>query len=108
MSESYNTVSLNILGKTYKVKCPQNKVVELRESAQYLEDKMREMSHGNDNHMLGVDRLLVVSALNIAHELLDQKRQANNYMDVMGQHIQNLQQKVEHALAANSAHKKAK
>ena len=43
MNESqHNILSLNILGKIYQIKCPQDKVAELREAAQYLETKMRE------------------------------------------------------------------
>lgn len=97
MSEAHNTVSLTILGKLYKVKCPQEKIAELRESAQYLEGKMREMSHAGK--LQSLDRLVVITALNVVHELISQKRQAGTYMDVMSQQIRGLQNKVENALA---------
>jgi cell division protein ZapA len=97
MSEAHNTVSLNILGKLYKVKCPQDKIAELREAAQYVENKMREVAHGGKTS--SADRLSVVTALNITHELLAQKKQASSCMDIMGQQIRTLQTKIEDAIA---------
>jgi len=96
MSESHNTVSLNILGKIYKVKCPQDKITELREAAQFLENKMQEMNRSAKSPT--TDRLAVITALNIVYELLTQKQQANTYMDTMSQQIRGLQTKIESAL----------
>ncbi len=96
MSEAHNTVSLSIMGKLYKVKCPQDKIAELRESAQYLESKMRELSH--NGKIQGIDRLIVITALNVVHELLGQKKQAGTYMDVMSQQIRALQGKIDNVL----------
>jgi cell division protein ZapA len=93
MSESHNTVSINILGKLYKVKCPPEKILELRESAQYLESKMRELNQSNK--ILNADRLATIAALNLAHELLLQKKQANHYIEAMSHHIHELQNKIE-------------
>ena len=99
MTESHNVASLSILGKTYKVKCPNDKIGELRESAQYLERKIRELHQSSHNALLGADRLMVITSLNIVHELLEQKKQASSYMDVMSAHIHQLQQKIDNALA---------
>ncbi len=97
MSESQNnTVSLNILGKLYKVKCPQDKIIELREAAQYLETKMREMSHASKQPSM--DRLAVITALNIAYDFLCQKKQVNAYTDVINQQLKALQNKIETAV----------
>ena len=98
MSESHsNTVSINIQGKLYKVKCPQEKIAELRESAQYLESKMRELDQGGK--VLNADRLMII-AINLAHELLLQKKQANLYMDAISHRIHDLHSKIESSLAA--------
>jgi cell division protein ZapA len=99
MSDMHNTVSLNILGKLYKVKCPQDKIAELREAGQYLEAKMRETGQGGKT--ASADRLAVITALNITYELLTQKRQANTYIDMMNQQIRALQIKIESALAGS-------
>jgi cell division protein ZapA len=96
MSDQSNTVSITVMNKTYKVKCPTEKISELRESAQYLDNKMHEVSQSGK--LLSVDRVAVIAALNIVHELLLQKKQTNNYIDTMSQRIQDLQNKIEAAL----------
>ena len=99
MNESqHNILSLNILGKIYQIKCPQDKVAELREAAQYLETKMRETSHASKP---SIDRLAVVTALNIAHDLISQKKQIHTYMDGMNQKIRTLQIKIDGAVASS-------
>ena len=98
MAESFNnTVSLSIMGKLYKVKCPPEKIAELRESAQYLEDKMRGIGQGGK--VVGADKIAVIAGLNVAHELLTQKKQALNYLDAMGRQINDLQNKIDEELA---------
>ena len=98
MNETHNTVSLNISGKLYKVKCPQDKIAELLEAAQYLESKMRETSHSSKTP--SADRVAVITALNIVYELLAQKKQTNIYMEIMNQKIRDLQTKIEDAVAS--------
>lgn len=97
MSESHTTVSLSILGKLYKVKCPPEKIAELRESALYLEDKMRVLAQSGK--VVGADKIAVISGLNLAHELLIQKKQSSSYLDVMARQIKDLQNKIDEELA---------
>lgn len=98
MNDSNNTISLSIMGKQYKVKCPLDRIQELRESAQYLEDKMRGLAQGGK--IVGTDKLAVIAALNIAFELLVQKKQATSYVDTMNRSIQELQNKIDESLAS--------
>lgn len=100
MSEQINTTTITLLDKAYKIKCPPEKVAELRESMKYLDGKLREVAQpGKPNQ---IDRVVVVAALNIAHELLSHKRQTNAYVDVMGKRIQDLQNKIDAALEETS------
>ncbi len=96
MSDQSNTVSVTVMDKTYKVKCPAEKISELRESAQYLDSKMREVSQ--TGKLLSVDRVAVIAALNIVHELLLQKKQTNSYIDTMSKRIHDLQNKIDAVL----------
>lgn len=93
MSDAANTVSVTILDKSFKIKCPPEKIAELKESAQYLDTKMREISQGGK--LLSLDRISVIAALNITHELLLQKRQTNQYIDAMNKRLQDLQNKID-------------
>lgn len=91
-----NAVSISILGKEYLIACQEDEKSELLSSASYLDKKMREIrDHGK---VIGSDRIAVMAALNIAHELLHNKADlAMANPDVEGR-IRNIQQKIEEAL----------
>ncbi|CAL7959492.1 cell division protein ZapA [Gammaproteobacteria bacterium] len=63
-----DTVTVNILDREFKIRCPKDKVTELKKAAVYLNDKMQEVHHGNK--LITIDRVAVTAALNIAHELI--------------------------------------
>lgn len=93
MSDLQNSVNITLLNKAYKVKCPSEKIGELREAAEYLDKKMREI--GQNGKVNSVERIAVIAALNIIHELLMIKRQNNQYIEVMSKRIQDLQSKID-------------
>ena len=62
------TVSVNILDKEYLVASPEEARHELERSARYLDEKMREIR--NSGRVFGTERIAVMAALNITHELL--------------------------------------
>ncbi|MEI8054674.1 MAG: cell division protein ZapA [bacterium] len=74
MNSVTDTVTVNILGREFKIKCPKDKVAELKKAASYLNDKMQEVHHGNK--LITIDRVAVTAALNIAHELILTKQQS--------------------------------
>lgn len=69
-----NTVKLNILDRDYNVACPADAESELREAAQQLHNKMTEIKQSGK--VFGVERIAVMAALNLIHELR-QQQQAN-------------------------------
>lgn len=70
-----NTTKVKILDKDYMVACPEEEQNALRQSANYLDQKMREIRASGKIH--GLERIAVMAALNIAHEFL-QKDSANS------------------------------
>ena len=91
-----HTITVSILDKDYQVACPPDEVTALRESAQYLDDKMREMKESTS--VFGLDRLAVMAALNIANDYISQTHKT---LDVVSDHkndIQTLNGKLETAL----------
>ncbi len=60
--------SVEVLGKTYNVKCPEHEVGALQHAAQFLEEQMRVLRESG--HVLSSDKIIVTTALNIAHQLL--------------------------------------
>lgn len=63
-----------IMGKEYRISCPQEEQEALITSAQFLDGKMKEIRQAG--RVIGVERIAVMAALNITHELL-QKEQTN-------------------------------
>lgn len=66
MSKPTQPVSLNILGKEYKIACPQDEKDALVLSAQELDKQMRKIR--DTGKVSGADRIAVLAALNLAHD----------------------------------------
>lgn len=64
-------VNLSLLDREYLVACGPDERDALLAAARLLDGRMREIRSGN--HMAGIDRIAVLAALNLAHELLQVK-----------------------------------
>ena len=92
-------ISVEILDRNYHIKCPSDQTQALQEAATYVEKEMRKMRQtANINSIEGI---AVVTALNICHELMQLRKQKNNYIDVINQRIQDLQRRIENFLETN-------
>ncbi|WP_028693232.1 cell division protein ZapA [Pseudomonas cremoricolorata] len=65
---SPNSVTVQILDKEYSIICPPEERSNLVGAARYLDGKMREIR--SSGKVIGADRIAVMAALNITHELL--------------------------------------
>lgn len=70
---SNETVFVKILDKEYQVACPREERQALVESAQLLDERMKAIR--STGAIIGLERIAVMAALNLSHELL-QARQA--------------------------------
>lgn len=61
-------VTINILDKEYKISCPQGEHESLLVSAKNVNDNMKKVREGGK--ALSADRVAVMAAINIAHELV--------------------------------------
>src|SRR6185295_18521625 len=86
---------IEILGKIYHIKCPITEVPALQRAALYLEEKMRIIRDSG----ISVDRIAVITALNIVHQLLTLEQQKNTHFQTINQRLYDLQNKLDHALA---------
>ena len=68
MKETRDGVTVTILGKEFMVACPEDERAALAAAAGYLDKKMREIRDTGKVAM--VERIAIMAALNIAHELL--------------------------------------
>lgn len=67
-SDTEKSVSITILGKDYNVSCPEEEEYNLRSAAQHLNKKTTEIR--SKGKIIGMERIAVMAALNISHELL--------------------------------------
>jgi len=98
MSDTTDT-SIEIMGKTYQIKCPEAEINSLQCAAQYLEEKMRLIRASG---ILSLDRVAIITALNVAHQLLVLEQQKNQHAQLINQRLTELQNKVESALAQHA------
>ncbi|SMF96425.1 cell division protein ZapA [Methylomagnum ishizawai] len=74
MSEPNPLIKVQILGKEYPISCPEEEQHDLLLAARYLDEKMRQIR--NTGRVIGTERIAVMAALNIAHELLQAHRRS--------------------------------
>ncbi|MFQ5470612.1 MAG: cell division protein ZapA [Gammaproteobacteria bacterium] len=96
MSKSSPPVTIKVLEKEYLIACPEDEKEDLLKSASVLNEKMKEIR--DTGKVVGIDRIAVMTALNIVHELLQQKESSDDLQQTLGSRILLLQDKVDNAL----------
>jgi cell division protein ZapA len=96
MSDRLVRVSVRILEKEYQVACLPEERSELLDSAEFLNGKMRDIRDAGN--IVGLDRIAVMAALNLAHELL--KRNRNDAIEsAVSERVKQMRERVESALS---------
>ncbi|MCK7547494.1 cell division protein ZapA [Marinobacter koreensis] len=98
MSQQAATVEVKILDKEYLVACPDEERDALLRAARHLDQKMREIR--SSGKVFGVERIAVMAALNITHELLEQ----DSMSDATSSILKAMDGKLDQALGDNSGH----
>ncbi len=96
MTDRMSRVSVRILEKEYQVACLPEERSDLLDSAEYLNVRMREIRDAGN--IVGLDRVAVMAALNLSHELLKQRDRGDAATEV-GQRIRQLRERAEMALS---------
>lgn len=68
MSKEAPGMDVSILGRQFRVACTDDEKQELQKAVSYLDAKMREIR--DSGKVIGVERIAIMAALNMAHELL--------------------------------------
>jgi len=71
MSADSKALQVNVMGREFRVACPEDEHKELLEAVDYLNKKMDEIR--DNGKVIGIERIAIMAALNIAHELLTTK-----------------------------------
>lgn len=94
-----NTVTVQILDKEYCIACPTDERANLESAARYLDGKMREIRHSGK--VIGADRIAVMAALNITHDLLHKQQRLDQEATSTRERVRDLLERVDLALAAD-------
>ena len=96
MTDMYAHVSVRILEKEYQVACPASERTDLLDSAELLNAKMREIR--DSGKVVGLDRIAVMAALNMANELLKVQAKDEALESTLGPRLKVLNERVESIL----------
>jgi cell division protein ZapA len=96
MNKKSQPVSLNIMGKEYRIACDEEEQEDLIYSAQKLDVQMRKMR--DSGKITGPDRIAVMAALNLAHELQMMKNKNAELNQKLSESLAKLSHKIENVL----------
>lgn len=96
MSKPAEAVTVNILGKEYRIACEPGTENELVSAARFLDGRMREVR--GSGKVIGTDRIAVMVALNLAHELLEEKSEQDSAASSANKRLRALRERIEIAL----------
>ena len=96
MKKPSKTVTVNIMDKEYRVACEPGEEDALLASALDLDERMRAIRQSGK--IIGTERIAVMVALNMAHELLNLSNSNDEMEASLEKRMRNLRDQVEVAL----------
>lgn len=98
MSADLRPVTVTILDKEYLISCSPEEREQLHTAVAFLNQKMQEVKSGGK--VVGTERIAVMAALNIAHELLACRQKNNEYSASLDSAIRRLHSKIDEVLTS--------
>lgn len=89
-------ISVNILGEDYNIACNPGEEEALIASARHLNDRMKMIRASGK--VLNAERIAVMAALNITHEMLQMQEESEASVSRTDRKLRSLREKVESAL----------
>ncbi len=90
-------VKVNIMGKEYNIACPPEEKEALVASAMRLDVKMQEIR--SSKSVIGLEKIAVMAALNLAHELLQEETQKDTFARSVGSRVHALNSLIDGTLS---------
>lgn len=94
--EAPSTVQVTLLGREYQVSCPPSEQEALLRSARHLDENMRRIKSRGNIH--GLDKIAVMAALNITHEMLQKNHSLNAHQQETARQVRHIEEKIDRAL----------
>ena len=93
-SNDDNNVAIHLLEKEFIIHCPEDAQADLLRSARQLDQRMKDIKASG--RVIGMERIAVMAALNLSHELLQTQRELNSLKEAANK----LEQRINGALTA--------
>jgi cell division protein ZapA len=93
--KNQESLSITILDKEYRVACPAGERDSLRASADELNKKLNEIK--NKGAVIGTERIAIMAALNLCHELLNGKAMQAEHTE-LNDRIDSLSEKIDSSI----------
>jgi cell division protein ZapA len=97
MSAEPKGLQINIMGRDFRVACAENEQQGLLEAVDYLNRKMHEVR--DRGKVIGLERIAIMAALNIAHEFLSTKLGGSFDMAELKRRMNSMETTIDQALA---------
>lgn len=95
-NDTVKTLDVTILDREFRVACPEDERAELLETVAYLDKKMRDVR--DTGKVATLERIAIMAALNITHELLTTRLGAGFDMGEFKRRINSMQATIEATL----------
>jgi cell division protein ZapA len=94
-------VTISLMGREFRVGCPEGEEKQLQASVDYLNRKLKEVR--DTGKVVGNERIAIMAALNIAHEFVSNNGKASGAADgaAIRRRILAMQETLDTALAAD-------
>ena len=96
MTDNHAQVSVRILDKEYQVACNASERTDLLDSAEILNARMREIR--DSGRVVGLDRIAVMAALNMANDLLHAQARDRLLEGDISERLKHISERVESVL----------
>lgn len=96
MTAKLTAITISIMGKDYKIACAPEEQSDLLESARHLDTQMRKIR--DTGKVNGPERIAVMAALNLAHELKTAENRNKQLERELVQGVLNMSKKIENVL----------
>ena len=91
------TLTISVMQKEFQVACPEGEEESLLQAARYLSEQMESIR--SSGKVVGMDRIAVMAALNMSHELLSGHSKVQTSQDYAKLRIRALNDRLETAIA---------
>jgi len=97
VAETVDTIEVTLLGRSYRVACEEKERESLMQAVAYLDAKMSDIR--NAGKITGSERIAVMAALNVAHELLSMRLGSGFDLGKAKRRIHAIESKIDEAIA---------